>query len=380
MKIVYCIYDHTAKGGTERIISRKCNYLADVANMDIYIVDCCQSKQKSFYPYSQKITFFDLHINYLKFRKLNLLFKIITYPFLYFLHERRLSSLINRIDPDIVISTFSYEASILPRIKHRSAKILEFHHCRGYKTLELANRNLSWIQKRLLSRKEENESKIIVKYDRFVVQTEEDKGSWGNPPNCKVIPNMNSFSTDQRASLKKKKILGLGRLTYQKGFDLLLKAWNKIANLYPDWKLDIVGDGEEKEYLDKLIKEYSLTKQASLLPYTSNVIDLYLDHSLYVLSSRHEGFGLTLTEAMECGLPCIAFNCKSGPSEIINDGVDGFLVENGNTQALADKIAFLIINTERRKEMGKFAKENVTRFSESSIMAQWIKLFEQIIS
>lgn len=379
MKIVYCIYDHTAKGGTERIISRKCNYLADVANVDTYIVDCCGSKRKSFYPYSDKISFFNLHINYLKFRKLNLLCKIVSYPFLYFLHERRLSSLLNRVDPDIVISTFSYEAPILPRIKHRSAKILEFHHCRGYKTLELANRNLSWIQKRLLTRKEENEYKFISKYDRFVVLTEEDKVSWGNLPNCIVIPNMNTFSTDKRASLNHKRILALGRLTYQKGFDLLLAAWNKIAKTYPDWRLDIVGDGEDKEHLENIIKGFSLTEQVSLLSYTSNVIDLYLGHSLYVLSSRHEGFGLTLIEAMECGVPCIAFNCKSGPSEIIKDGVDGFLAENGNTQDLADKMAFLISNTEKRREMGNHAKENVVRFSESSIMAQWINLFEQII-
>jgi glycosyltransferase involved in cell wall biosynthesis len=304
--------------------------------------------------------------------------KLISYPLLYLQHRLKLKKTIKDIKPDIAISTFSYEAAILPKIKQKFVRILEFHHSKGYKTTELTNRNLSWIQNFILKIKEKKERQLLPKYDRFVVLTDEDKHSWGNPENCTVIPNMNPISSNANALLNNKKALALGRLTYQKGFDLLIKIWEPIARKHPDWQLDIVGDGEEKEHLSQLINKRSLNKQISLRPYTSDVKSEYFDHSLFILSSRHEGFGLTLVEAMSCGVPCIAFDCKSGPNEIIKDREDGFLIAPDDLDTMSRKIELLIENEELRKQLGHNAKKNAERFSEHRIMEKWTTLFNNI--
>ena len=102
----------------------------------------------------------------------------------------------------------------------------------------------------------------------------------------------------------------------------------------------------------------------------------YLNSSIYIMSSRYEGFGMVLIEAMACGVPCISFDCPYGPSDIIEDGEDGYLIDYLNTQALADGICKLIENPELRKEFGKNARKNVLRYSRDNVMQQWVNLFE----
>ena len=175
-----------------------------------------------------------------------------------------------------------------------------------------------------------------------------------------------------------KNVIAVGRYSHQKGFDLLVEAWSVVAKKHPDWILNVYGDGDRTELQNK-IDELNLTKSFIANEKTDAIIQKYLESSIFVLSSRYEGFGLVLIEAMNCGVPPVSFACPTGPKDIITHGEDGILVENGNIEQLAEKICYLIENEDVRKKMGRNARENVKKFKKEIIMDQWKKLFEMLI-
>ncbi|MER1818712.1 glycosyltransferase, partial [Proteus mirabilis] len=178
---------------------------------------------------------------------------------------------------------------------------------------------------------------------------------------------------------KKEKIfLAVGRLTYQKGFDLLLEAWGIISSKYPDWKLNIIGDGEDKLLLNKLIQQKKISNSVSILPPTKNIQDHYEKSAYYILSSRFEGFGLVILEAQSKGLPVISFDCETGPNEIIIDKKTGWLCENSNIEDLSKKIikAIELFNSDKKKyiNISNNAMINSKKFSIENIIPKWITL------
>lgn len=221
----------------------------------------------------------------------------------------------------------------------------------------------------------------IRKLDKFVVLTNEDKLYWSEIDSNKIltIHNPTSFSSRQSSSCEDKRVIAVGRYTYQKGFDLLVEAWRLVAFKHPDWSLHVYGEGDRTE-LEQRIKELDLTKSLMVNGKTDSIIEKYLESSIFVLSSRYEGFGMVLTEAMSCGVPPVSFACPSGPRDIITHGVDGLLVENGNIDKLAENICTLIENEDLRKVMGGNARESVKRFRKEVIMAEWKQLFEELMS
>ena len=218
----------------------------------------------------------------------------------------------------------------------------------------------------------------LKRLDKFVVLTEEDFNNWPELNNVVVIPDPLTFSFSTYSPLTEKRMIAVGRYVYQKGFDLLLKAWAIVEKDCPDWMLTIVGQGERLQY-DTLIDELKINKnKCKLLGPTEQIQDEYMKSSLLVMSSRFEGFGMVLIEAMACGLPVVSFDCPCGPKDIIQDHVDGLLVENGNIDKLAETIIWMIQHPEQRKAMAAKAIDNVQRFKIDQIAEQWKSIFDSL--
>ena len=192
-----------------------------------------------------------------------------------------------------------------------------------------------------------------------------------------MIPNPITIEQGGLSDCSSKQVIAVGRYTYQKGFDLLIRTWNIVHKKYPDWTLSIYGGGN-KEDLQPKVKELNLCSTLKLNGPVKTIKEKYQESSIFVLSSRFEGLPLVLMEAMSVGLPSVAFTCPCGPRDIIHDGEDGILCENGNIEQLAAGICRLIEDEQLRKEMGKKAALNIQRFSIENIMAQWDDLLQEI--
>lgn len=172
-----------------------------------------------------------------------------------------------------------------------------------------------------------------------------------------------------------KSIVTIGRLTSQKGYDLLIESWALIENKHPDWSLNIYGEGEDKKRLKGLIKKHCL-KKVYLKGHTSNVSQIYDSASFYVMSSRYEGLPMVLIEAQARGLPIVSFDCPTGPKEIVEDNITGLLVPSTNVNKLSEAIEKLISNVEMRQTMSNNAKETSKQFLTTEVVKTWVNLFE----
>jgi GalNAc-alpha-(1->4)-GalNAc-alpha-(1->3)-diNAcBac-PP-undecaprenol alpha-1,4-N-acetyl-D-galactosaminyltransferase len=169
-------------------------------------------------------------------------------------------------------------------------------------------------------------------------------------------------------------IASVGRLSNEKGFELLLKAFKKVANSNPEWRLVIFGEGEERNKLKRIARDFGIGDKVFLPGRVKNPAFLLKQADLFVMPSRYEGFPNALCEAMVCGLPVISFDCPSGPRDIIRDGVDGILVPPEDANALAEAIAKLIDDVEKRRMLSQNAKQVTERFGLSQVIRKWEEL------
>lgn len=376
LKIVYCTPSLYLPGGIERILTTKANYLADVIGYDVYIILTDGKGKDPYYPLSSKIHVLNLDIRFEELWQLSFLEKIPIYLKKQRIYKKELKKLLFEIRPNITISLLRREINFITSIKDGSKKIGELHvNKKNYRNFEENETNLI---KNIFSKFwMRNLVGHLKKLDKFIVLSNEDKENWNELSNVEVISNPLPFQTMQTGDLSGHKIIAVGRYTYQKGFDLLLKAWKIVSEQHPDRELYIYGKGDKTEYR-KLAEKLNL-KNLFLENAVPNIIDKYNESSIFVLSSRFEGFGMVIAEAMACGVPAVSFACPCGPKDIIRDEEDGLLVENGNIKQLAEKICYLIKNEEIRKEMGFKARINVRRFDKEKIMEQWIQLFNNLL-
>lgn len=218
----------------------------------------------------------------------------------------------------------------------------------------------------------------LKQLNRLVVLTEQDKASWVELNNVIAIPNPLPFSSLIVSSQESKRVIAVGRYCHEKGYDNLFRAWAKVQNTCPDWQLVVFGDGDRTVY-EQMIDALSLDRNRCILKgRTSDIQTEYVNSSLAVCSSRFEGFGLSIVEAMSCGLPVVSFDCPWGPRSIISDKEDGILVDNGNVNLLAEFLIMLMQDDNTRKNMSAKAVKNVRRFRIEHIAKQWKELFEEI--
>lgn len=379
-KIVYCLPSLHWGGGVERVTSLKAIYFAEKLGYDVYIVLTEGEKTEPFYPLSPKITLINLEINYDELYGKSFLKRVFSYFYKQTLFKRRLTNCLVRIKPDITISTLRREINFINSIKDGSRKVGELHVSRNnyrdfqYERVPNFIKKIIgrlWI-KQLISK--------IKQLDRFVVLTYKDKEKWKEieESHVEVIYNPLPFYPSEAGALDNKKVIAVGRYSFEKGFDLLIKTWKMVSIRHPDWQLHVYGEGERRAYLEQ-VKELNLQDTCFLHPAYSSIQDKYVESSVFVLSSRFEGFGMALIESMACGVPPVSFACPTGPQEIINDGVDGLLVERENISILAEKISYLIENEEIRKQLGENARKSAKRFKIDVIANQWINLFEELL-
>lgn len=378
MKIVYCIHSLDNLRGMERVLLDKANYWIEKFSFEIIIiVKSSQFPDSSFYLINPKIKFVFLNIDSVQIKSITTLFKHLrqqTYQ------KKEIAKVLFQEKADIVISMFGNEKRFLTSIKDGSKKILEIHTSRNYLhhlVESYKNNFLIYFMKKIVQQKEEY---IINKFDRFVVLTNEDKENWKHIKRIETIGNSIKKNRFKKGQLVNRRVISVGALSNEKGFDRLIKAWEYIYQTHPDWTLTIVGGGVESVALQKQISDLRLENHIKMLPPTTQIEKEYLDSSIYVSTSRFEGFPMVLLEASSYGLPCISFACKCGPSEIIKDKESGFLVPDGNIKMLAEKINLLIDDENLRAEMGKKAIIESERYSQEKIMNKWNNLFINTLS
>lgn len=371
MKIVYSIAGTCHSGGMERVLANKANWLVR-QGYEVAIVTTDQRGEAPFFPLDERITCYDLGIGYEENNGKSFINKLLHYPIKQYRHRKRLTALLQQIKPDITVSMMCNDVSFLPKIKDGSRKVLEIHFSK-HKRLQYGRKGLWRWADIYRNRQEERQ---VRRFDRFVVLTEEDKGYWGDLPNIEVIPNARTFNPETPASLDTRRVIAVGRYTHQKGFERLIEAWNKICHQYPDWHLDIIGDGEEREQLQTLIDGYGIGDSITLCPPTTDMDAVYRGAAIVAMSSRYEGLPMILLEAQAYGLPIVSFACQCGPADVVTDGIDGFLVPEGDCDALAQKLATLMQDDAMRQRMGAAARIASERYAEEVIMKKWVSLFK----
>ena len=175
------------------------------------------------------------------------------------------------------------------------------------------------------------------------------------------------------------RLLCVGRLTQQKGFDLFLPCFARLAARNPGWDLVILGEGSERPLLEAMVRDLGIRDSVVLAGRVGNVGDWYRDADVFVMPSRFEGFPMTLLEAMAHGCPTVSFDCDTGPRDIIRDGVDGILVPDGDVSLLEVALQRLIDDPNARRQLGVRATEIRTRFSIESVVRMWEALFANIL-
>ena len=380
MKIVYIYHSFIFKGGIERVFCDKMNYLAKNTNYDITFITFEQGTHPYAYDLDKRVKVIDINCRFAELWKYSIIKRSILKFFLKRKTKRCLSETLKKERPDIVISTtedikYNYCIFNLPY------RFIVESHVHMKEIIKSSTKKQFFIH---------SISKIFFKWKLskinkcklLVALTDADKRDWSKVINSDIIiiPNILTFYPDKITDYSKrsKRILCVGRLTKQKGFDLMIKVWAKIADKHKDWKVDIYGDGDLRDTLNELINNYGLNDSITLHPSTSNIYNEHMDSSIFAFSSRFEGFGLVLIEAMSCGVPCISFDCPHGPSEIITNGRNGLLVQNGNIDEFANSLDSMINNYEQRKFMSINARIDSQKYKRENIMPQWIELFETL--
>ena len=375
MKIVYCTHSVYCPGGMERVLLNKVRWIRENTPWQVIIVTTDQEGRKPFYDFPEGVRIVDLGINYSRGNSLSPFGKITDYFHRRKLHRRRLSDFLMQERPDLTITLYPSEASFVPDIKDGSKKILEFHYSKNFR-LQYNRKGLLGLADKWRTKADE---KLVRRFDRFVVLTNQDARDWGNIPNMSVIPNAAIPLSSEHSDCLSRRVIAVGRLDYQKGFDRLIKAWRLVMDKgLTDWHLDIFGQGEWKDYLNNIIHENNLGNCVTVNAPVSDIAAQYTSSSLLAMSSNYEGFPMVMIEAMSCGLPVVTFDYKCGPRDIITPEVNGLIVPNGDIQAFADALVRVMTHTEMRRDMGRAALAVTERYSLETVMKSWNNLFEKL--
>ena len=376
MKIVYCLNSIQETGGIASAIKLKANALSEKGHkVFILVSDHNPNKENNLF---KNVKLINLDINYYKDdwkSKFNVIRGVIIKRKH---HKKKLTQILNQINPDIVISAGQSEKYFLPSIKGTWKTIREFHFDKNYR-LRYADSFLQKVIAHIVNFYDYGFK--IKKYDRIVVLTEEDKIiNWNNDPKIHVIPNPIYISSSYLATNGGKRVIAVGRLVKEKNYSSLIRAYRMVAESHPDWKLEIYGQGQLMDSLKEEIKKNNLSDNIELMGYHSNITEILKDFSIFVMTSLYEGLPMSILEAMSVGLPIVSYDCPYGPRNLITDGETGYLVPLNNENILAQRINELIENQDLRKRYGENAFLHSKNYSIEQISSKWVNLFENLLN
>lgn len=377
-KIVYCTPALYSAGGIERAVAVKANYFADVLGYDVTIIVTEGDGANSFFKLSDKVKVINLGLHFEDLWHISFIKKVRLYLQKQRKYKKLLNAELNKIRPDITISTLRREINFIKSIGDGSCKIGEIHLSReNYRGIDYRISNVvvllfsRWWKRKLIVQ--------LKSLDRVVVLTDYAVSEWSELKNMKMIPDPLSFNSKKCGALNYKRVIAVGRYSYEKGYDLLLKIWSIVEKKFHDWELDIYAMGDSSPYV-KLIDELTIDKKRCRL--NSSLVDVeaeYLKSSILVQPSRTEGFGLVIVEAMACGLPVVSFDCENGPRSIITDGEDGFLVPPFDIEMFANSLMRLMKDDKLRTSMGVKGKQKSLQYSIDVVGQQWKQLFDELM-
>lgn len=378
IKIAYCIPSLYYPSGMERVLTLKANYFAEHFGYEIHIILTDGKDKEPYYKLYPSITLHQLDINYDEMYGRSLWKRISGYWNKQQLFMKRLNDCLCEIRPDITISLLRRDINFINKMKDGSIKLGEIHFNKSNYREFSDNRLPAFVQHCVKKYWMWQLIRQVRQLKRFVVLSYEDAAEWTKLKNVAVIYNPLPFFPERQSDGSSKQVIAAGRYMPQKGFDRLIDAWSIVNMQHPDWVLRIYGDGMRQQ-LQQQIDRLGIASSCILEHSTPDIDEKYCESSIFALSSRYEGFGMVIIEAMACGIPPVSFTCPCGPRDIIDDGKNGLLVENGNIEMLAGKICYLIENDEIRRKMGQQARIDVERFKIEQIAGQWKELFESLV-
>ena len=368
MKIVYSTESIDRNGGIQTVTIVKANALAEIEGNEVYIV-VPHINDSSPRAISQKVHVINLDLK-------DYWVSVFKQPARNRKYKKLLQAVLEQIGPDIVVTTGLQDRNFLPKIKVSSNPVFirEIHLMSRYRRLTAEG-----MKEKILSLWSEflDYRLSINHYDKIIILTEEDrKRNWSNNSKVSCMPNPLTVSSNARSPLTEKKAIAVGRLNREKHFDALIKAWRIVADAFPEWTLDIWGgNGPLYEKLESLIQEYNLDNQVFLRGETKDISAKMAESSIIVSTSITEGMPLVLLEALAAGLPIVTFRYKYGADEIVSEGENGYIVEEDDLEALAERIVDLISNVNLRIKMGENAFQSSKRFLPEVIAKRWMDLF-----
>ena len=369
MNILFVLSSFAHPAGVERVISDKMNYLAEQGHQVVFAT-YEQGQHPLIFPLHEAVKHIDLRCPYFTLYRYPLYMRLWKARSMKRTFLQRLQALIDEQSIDVLVTTTNASMFMGEMMKmKRVRKIVESHG--AFTKTMIADLFFANVGRKMIL-------KAIRKCDLLITLTNSDAQYWRKyVKNVEVHPNPVSFYFDDIEHFEKEegRIIAVGGLNKHKRFDRLIDAFALIAAKYPQWYIDIYGDGENRSSLEKQIKEVGLESRIHLNGSTHQIAIEYQRSQMFVLSSDTEGFPLVLIEAMASGLPCVATDCPFGPANIIEDGVTGLLTQM-TVDDLAVKMEWIITHEKERKEMGNKAHQTAARYKKELVMKEWEKTYK----
>jgi glycosyltransferase involved in cell wall biosynthesis len=361
MRVLYIVPKIKSAGGVARVIAIKANYFVEHFGYEVHILSQNEEDIQPFYDFDYDVIFHNMILKGNIFKFFNSF-------------QKQINQKIKEIKPDIIlVADNGLKAFVFPFIVKTKTPII--FECHGSKFIEEQDQNTNFISKSIQKLKYQFKDFSAQKFTKIVTLSDESLKEW-NIENGVVIPNPSWIKSKKTADLKQKKVIAIARNSYEKGLDRLLLIWKEIGEKYPDWTLDIYTD--DVDSLEEEALKLEIESGINYLHFVKNIQKKYLKTSICVMTSRTEGFPMVLLEAMASGLPCMAYDCPTGPKAIITNAENGFLIPDNNIDMYIEKLSFLIENEEVRLKFGLDAKETSKQYSVKKIMEQWREFLESL--